>query len=102
MKKLIWVMMIFCSSNVALADIYPDWYDEKLGYDEVGEIVHISSSEIHFDDLFFKLSPTVKVSTLEKRRELLLNLKAGDTVGIRMTTINGKPYVSHIYEKIYQ
>ncbi len=62
-----------------------------------GKIVSINATTIGFEDLFYLLSPTVKVWTFKKEKTSLKALKPGDYVTLKIIPFGKKKLVEHIY-----
>lgn len=82
----VWLMMMSLTVSAAGNTLF-----------NTGEIVTINGTTMSFDDQFFKLSPTVKVWSANKKKLPLSRLKVGDYVALTLITIGKKSLVDHIY-----
>ena len=67
------------------------------GYATTGTVLTMTSKHINIDDIFMKLSPTVKVVVPGKKKASLSDIKPGDNVGIKLLKFQGKSYVDTIF-----
>ena len=67
------------------------------GFNEVGEILDMTSKTIHVGDDQIRLSPTVKVVFPGNKLRKLDDLKPGYFVGVKTIKFQGKRYVDTIY-----
>ncbi len=94
--KLLTLLTILLVPFITQAKGFPSWYPTD-GF-RTGKVVSITPTNLSFDDEFYILSPTVKISTLAQKKAALKDIKKGDKIGLKMIEFNGKIYVDHIYQ----
>lgn len=98
MKKviLIWMSLFFTNMIYANHGFRPSWYPDYRDLN-IGYIYSVDSKHLAYDDRYFLMSPTVKISTIKLRKALLSDLKVGQRVGFTSIKINNKKLVDHVY-----
>jgi len=90
-KILLLILLSFsCVGNLAIAQ-------NAQGFQLRDKILEISRVHINVGDMFFKLSPTVKVKLSGNKNGRISDLKVGDYVGIKLITYNGRKVVDSIH-----
>jgi len=81
-------------STLPQADM-PAWYPD--GFEIIGQVDSINTRRIVIGDIPLFISPTFKVSSIQKKKDYLSSVKKGSYVGVNTLKIKNKEYADHIW-----